>query len=345
MKVGLCGHFGFDSELLNGQTIKTKNVTLELEKQLGNKEIRKIDTSGGLKTILSICVQTIGLFKDCRNIIIFPAENGLKVFVPLCLMINLLFKRKLHYVVIGGWLDKYLLKHGVIRMLLKYFDGIYVETAGMRRQLNNMGLNNIEVMPNFKDIYMLGDNELDCSMEEPLSLCTFSRVMKEKGIEDAIDAVVKVNSMFGKIIFKLDIYGQIDNAYKKSFEEIILSAPSYVKYCGTVSASKSVETIRKYYALLFPTYYEGEGFAGTLLDAMAAGVPVIASDWKYNHEIVLEGKTGILFKLGVSDELENKLIWILENREQWEGFKLECLESYKKYLPSNAISVLMCKLD
>ncbi len=39
------------------------------------------------------------------------------------------------------------------------------------------------------------------------------------------------------------------------------------------------------------------GFAGTLIDAMAAGVPVIASNWKYNPEIVIENVTGRIYPL------------------------------------------------
>ena len=45
-KVCVIGHFGFGKELLNGQTIKTKTVTIELEKQLGKDQVVKIDTHG-----------------------------------------------------------------------------------------------------------------------------------------------------------------------------------------------------------------------------------------------------------------------------------------------------------
>jgi glycosyltransferase involved in cell wall biosynthesis len=49
------------------------------------------------------------------------------------------------------------------------------------------------------------------------------------------------------------------------------------------------KVLRDYFALLFPIYYIGEGFAGTAIDAFSAGVPVIASDWKYNSEVIKEG--------------------------------------------------------
>jgi glycosyltransferase involved in cell wall biosynthesis len=53
--------------------------------------------------------------------------------------------------------------------------------------------------------------------------------------------------------------------------------PEYVVYGGVVPFNKSVEVLKDYFAVLFPTYYEGEGFAGTIIDAHSAGVPIIAS--------------------------------------------------------------------
>ena len=129
---------------------------------------------------------------------------------------------------------------------------------------------------------------------KPLSLCTFSRVMKEKGIEDVVNAVKTVNDHFGRTVYTLDIYGQVDSAQTEWFNELKSIFSSYIKYGELVPFDKSVEVLKNYFALLFPTYYEGEGFAGTLLDAMAAGVPVIASDWRYNTEIVNE-KTGYVY--------------------------------------------------
>ena len=61
-----------------------------------------------------------------------------------------------------------------------------------------------------------------------------------------------------------------------------------VVFVNDASPDKSVDVLKCYFALLFPTDYEGEGCAGTLRDAYSAGVPVIASDWKYNAELVNE---------------------------------------------------------
>lgn len=44
--------------------------------------------------------------------------------------------------------------------------------------------------------------------------------MKEKGIEDAIDAVKTVNSRLGRTVYTLDIFGQVDKDYEERFSEL-----------------------------------------------------------------------------------------------------------------------------
>ena len=338
----MIGHFGFGKELLNGQTIKTKTVTAELEKQLGVEQVLKIDTHGGAGVLPKVICQMAKAFRSCENIIIFPAHNGVRVFVPLCVFFNRFHQRKLHYVVIGGWLDNLLGKHGALIGLLKKFAGIYVETQSMQRALNQRGLSNVVVMPNFKNLHVLDKSELVYSTGKPYRLCTFSRVMKEKGIEDAIEAVKKINESHEEVLFELDIFGQVDDGQLQWFENLEAGFPKYIRYGGFVPFDKTVDVLKNYYALLFPTYYSGEGFAGTLLDAMAAGVPVVASDWKYNSEIVIPGKTGILVKAMDREILVQALESTLD--DWWNAMKVSCIKEARKHSPVVAIQVLMNRL-
>jgi glycosyltransferase involved in cell wall biosynthesis len=96
--------------------------------------------------------------------------------------------------------------------------------------------------------------------------------------------------------------------------------------------------------MLFPTYYDGEGFAGTILDAESAGVPIIASDWKYNPEIVIDDEIGYIVPAHDINALMERLIYICDNIPQWNEKKYKCLIDAKKYNPSIVIKTLISRL-
>ena len=49
MKVGICGHYGMNKPFFDGQTVKTKIITSQIEKEIGKENVLCIDTYGGKK--------------------------------------------------------------------------------------------------------------------------------------------------------------------------------------------------------------------------------------------------------------------------------------------------------
>jgi len=86
-------------------------------------------------------------------------------------------------------LPELLQKNARLKNYLSNFNGIYLETHNMINSLKELGLYNTLYLPNFKRLDVLCEEELVYPVEKPYRLCTFSRVMKEKGVEDAIEAV------------------------------------------------------------------------------------------------------------------------------------------------------------
>lgn len=343
-RVGVIGHFGFGKNLLNGQTIKTKIITNELEKELGKNEVVKIDTHGGIKSYLKLPFQLFGLLRKCRNIIILPAHRGLRVITPILNFWNKFFKRKLHYCVIGGWLPDVLKSKKKLAKRLKKFDGIYVETNTMKTALEAQGFTNVIVMPNCKNLHILDESELVYNTEEPFKLCTFSRVIKEKGIEDAVEAVKKVNETNGRVIYKLDIYGQIDSNQIQWFDDLKKSFPEYIKYCGIVPFDKSVVVLKDYFALLFPTRFYTEGVPGTIIDSYAAGVPVVSSIWESFSDVIDNKITGIGYSFNDISSLIKELTNIAIEPQIINDMKLACVNRAKEFTPETSISILKKKL-
>lgn len=344
-KVGVVGHFGFGKELLNGQTIKTKILSKELERRFGENEVVKIDTHGGKKAIIGLLFKLFFTMRKCKNIVILPAHNGVRFFVPILVAFNRFFKRKIFYAVIGGWLPQYLQDKKNLAKKLTHFDGILVETQTLKAALEAKGFKNIVLMTNCKELKILKENELVYPQGEPYKLCTFSRVMKEKGIEDAIDAVKAINGKFGRIVYTLDIYGQVDSEQTEWFETLRTNFPEYIQYCGVIAYDQSVEVLKEYFLLLFPTRFFTEGVPGTLLDAYASGVPVIASDWESRSDILEEGECGYVYPFGDTQQFTCMLENIASYPNMVLDLKQKCIIKSKDYLPQTAIVPLLQLFD
>lgn len=341
-KTSVIGHFAFGKTFLDGQTVKTKILTEELQKKLGREQVLIIDTHGGLKTLAKAPFQILFSLKNSRNVIILPAHNGLRVYAPLLSWLRRFFKnRKLHYVVIGGWLPQFLTKRKGLAKALKKFDGIYVETDTIKSALEARGFENVFVMPNCKKLTVLSESELVYPQGVPHKLCTFSRVMREKGIETAINVIKKVNDQLGYLVYSLDIYGQVDTTQTEWFENLKKHFPEGVQYCGYVDADKSVEILQSYFALLFPTHFYTEGIPGTIIDAYAAGIPVISAKWVSYSDVVEDGVTGIGYDFDDVEQFAQLLLNIAKNPNTLLEMKYACIGKAENFIPANAIRVLL----
>ena len=195
-KIGIIGHFGDGENLLDGQTIKTKILRDELRKTT-NWEIREVDTYLRHKKPLKLVWDTVKCLCTTKDVFILLSGNGMRLYFPLLATCAKLFGIRVYHDVIGGNLAAYVDKYPKYRKYLNAFRINWVETARMKRDLEERGITNAQVMPNFKRLNVVAPEELPAQLGEPVRLCTFSRVMKEKGIEDAINAVESINAKAG----------------------------------------------------------------------------------------------------------------------------------------------------
>lgn len=343
-KASVIGLFCTGIDVSDGQSIKTRIVTRELEKAYGEDRIRRIDTYGWKKHPARLFLHSAAAVRDSEHVIFLTDSGGIRVFPWLLGFANMFYRRRIHYVVIGGWLAEYLKNHPLLAKCLKKLHRIYPETSSMEEALQDMGFANVRRMPNFKNLKPL-EEPLPVIREEPYPFCTFSRVMREKGIEDAVKAVRAVNEAFGRPVCTLDIYGSVDPLEKDWFAELSAGFPEEVRYCGVVPFEKSVEVVKNYFALLFPTFYPSEGIPGTILDACAAGVPVIASRWSGFRDVVEEGITGIGYPYLHNELLPDLMKQVIAKPEILLDMKKHCLRKAESFQPEHVIRILLQELE
>lgn len=339
-KIAIIGHFGGNEIFNDGQTVKTKILYDELIK-ISNLEILKIDTYYKRKNPCKLMWDTLLGILQVKEVIVLLSGNGMRVYFPLLYMVSRMMNINVYHDVIGGNLDAYVIKYPRFKKYLNGFCVNWIETQGLKHRLEEVGITNCRLLPNFKRLRCISEDELSISEGNVYRFCTFSRVMKEKGIEEAIEAIHLVNKQMNNAVCELDIYGVVDESYKLRFDEILGKCSSKVNYCGVVPYDKSVEVIKNYYGLLFPTYWKGEGFPGTIIDAFSAALPVIATEWGSNGEFVKNKVNGVLYPNKDFENLESAIMYLIVNKDKMLEIKRACLRTAMIYQPDEYIKQIV----
>ena len=335
-KICVVGAFDFQTLDTGGQPVKTRELYYGLESKYGQDSVCFVETYQWKRKPLRMLMQLLRFVPKSDVLIMLPAHNGVKIFSRLLLMLKKK-SAKLFYDVVGGWLPTMAQERPELLSDLRKMDGIWVETTSMKRMLNDLGIAQVAVVPNFKSLPVLTPEQLVYPDKRPHGLCTFSRVMEEKGITDAVQTVAQVNSRLGQTAYTLDIYGPVAPQYTETFEQLQQQYGEIVTYKGVADPSESVQILKDYYALLFPTKFYTEGIPGTIIDAYCAGVPVITTHWLNYADVFDDGITGLGYSFGKTEELEQILLDLAESPEKLTNMKTACLQKAKQYMPQTVM--------
>lgn len=296
-RIVVIGNFGYKTNQLDGQTVKTRSI-LEFLRKMNFQDLTVVDTS--FKFNITKIFQLI----ISQHLIIYVgAANSFKYLLPFIWSLSKIKKSQIHYIHVGSFLVQFLKKNATYRFFIKNATANYCETFGMIKELTNFSIfHNLHYLPNFR---ITNFKPKFRETKTPLKLVYFGRILKEKGINLLFDAHEILRSEFEAGLITIDYYGQIVDEgidFKNKVKE-----SNGLRYNGYLDPDSVQKTLTNYDALVFPTYFHEEGFPGAILDAFLSGIPVIASDWLYNSELVEHRKTGLLFKVMDSQELASSL--------------------------------------
>lgn len=83
-----------------------------------------------------------------------------------------------------------------------------------------------------------------------------------------------------------------------------------------------------------------EGLPVNLLEGMAVGLPIIATDCRGNRDLVEDSKNGFLIPIGNSKILSEKILYFMSNPDQCQKFGNENLLRIQKYSRSNISNIM-----
>ena len=342
MRIGIIGHFGGEKTLTDGQTVKTKTLYNALMGQTEySHTIDIVDTFYAKSNPIKSFANLLLCVARNKKIIILLSKSGRKILFPLLYWSTKLLEREIYHDAIGGQLANEAEISSRWKMYISSFQSNWVESKQMVKQLHNLGVENARFIPNFKQIRIVDEKDLPQDFSEPICFCTFSRVMREKGITDAIQAITDINYEAGRMKVALDIFGPIEDEYNREFQEMLKTSNGSCRYKGIISPNCSSDTLKDYYALIFPTYWIGEGMPGTIIDALSAGLPVIARRWQYSDEMLYHHENALLYDRDHPEELKDWINYSVENFDEIKRMRLRCLKYAQSYSPDHVIKDIL----
>lgn len=341
MKICIIGHFGGDKEFNDGQTIKTKEIYGYLMKN--SLRIETVDTYFLKRKPFKVFSKIKCGIANNDAIILIVSSRGYRLIARFLVKMSKKYNKKVFDFVIGGMRYKLFDKKPSMKSVAMGFTKIYVETNRMKEEYMKRGIKNVDVVPNFKDLKQFPAKK-DYIKSNELKACIFSRIIKEKGISDAVEAVSIANGKNDGVEYSLDIYGSVSDEYSNEFYDLLSKNKAFVRYEGVADSKKSSEVINRHDVLLFPTYWKGEGFPGTIIDAFFAATPVIATDWNDNFEILEDGKNGIKIKIKSPNEIADAMEKIAHDKKYLAVMSSESCEEAKNYRPEEAMRPFMFDL-
>ena len=168
-----------------------------------------------------------------------------------------------------------------------------------------------------------------------------SRLEPGKGQDLLIKAFQKVHQKSPSSTLMIVGEGDFDIELKSLIRKYKLS--NSVRLAGRVP--DALRVMSEADLCVFPSVWPLEGFGLVTVEAMALGKPVVAFNHGPGNEIVVDGVTGLLAKSGDVNDLEKKIIQMLENktlakklgsagRKRFlEKYQIDgCVKEYSKFL-------------
>ena len=308
---------------LGGTTVLFQQLADDLAEHR-DVDVDVIDTSaasqaGGLRKLVAtagILWQAARRMRAADAVTFHASTPGTLLFGPVIWVLSRLLRRPLVLREFGGSLDsEYADMRGIFRRLLRIAfraDRVLLEThqllASFRKEFPAAHLEwyaNSRPIPKER-----GATTASRPHGVGLRFAFIGHVKPTKGIPEILRATELLDDEAW-----VDIYGP----FHEGLSEADFRASERVRYCGVLPPEQVTATIREYDAILLPTHHFGEGYPGIILEAYAAGRPVIASRWRAIPEIVEDGVTGLLVEPRDPVGLAEAMQQLIDSPRQLDG--------------------------
>lgn len=180
--------------------------------------------------------------------------------------------------------------------------------ADFARSMGYQG--NIEVIPNGVDVKRFNVDRIDLERKNTLIITT-SRLVEKNGVADIIEALTYLPE---NVELMVAGEGPLEQSLKAKVEELKLG--NRVHFLGYVPHEKLPKYLQHADIFIRPSLSEGMG--NSFIEAMAAGLPVIATPVGGIVDFLRDGETGLFCEVGNPRSIAQKVEKLMKDKESRE---------------------------
>jgi len=279
------------------------------------------------------------------RILIFGSNGFLLKMAPILLLAARLAGKPCYIRPFGGSLDTFWgslprIPRRLLTWALRSADGVLVQTQLLSRNLQPLIGRTPHVVSGYRPVsdHLVEPTSADRHRSD-VRLCFVGHIREEKGVLLLLEALRRLSEL-GDSGVSCDLYGPIYQSVQSRFRDDLERTPS-ARFMGMLPADRVIPTMQTYDALVFPSYYDGEGHPGVLIEAMMAGLPIIASDHRALAEVVEHEVNGLLIKPRDVQSLTEALTRIVNSRELRQAMATRSQLMAKQYDSRSAVRLIL----
>jgi len=192
----------------------------------------------------------------------------------------------------------------IVRALVRA-DLYLAETRSLVSTAERAGLERVRWFPNSRPMPELPPD--DTTGRRCERFVYLGQIHSRKGVRELVAAAARLEGAA-----TVDVYGTLDFDIER--EE--LEGRDRLAYRGSVEPSEVARVLSRYDALVLPSYHEGEGYPGVVLEAYAVGIPVVVTRWRALPEIVDES-CGLLVEPRDAADLTRAMNGLCERPDEY----------------------------
>ncbi len=228
---------------------------------------------------------------------------------------------------INTWVESWCLRRADRLICVSSSLGEYMRGLGHSEQKIRVVHNGVPVDPQARPRQTVPD---------PWTLGTMALFRPRKGTEVLLQAMAELRRRGHRI--RLRAVGPFETAeYEQELRQLAerLGIDDLIEWTGFCSNVN--EQFQKMDLFVLPSLF-GEGLPMVVLEAMAQGVPVVASRVEGTPEAVRDGVDGQIFEPGNSDDLADKLERLMKRPDAWRDASRNALQRQRESLSADAMA-------